>query len=298
MRIIDWERFIDPSGDGEGPAQWGRGPLALGLGVFDGVHRGHQSLITRIRDYAGSRGALGGLITFRQNPRTLIRPQHYAGDLYSLPQKLRVLEDLGLDFAVLIDFSRDFSRLTGSEFVALLGARRIDYLTVGVNFRCGYRLDTSARDLRDMMRPGGTLTELAPQVRAGGSPISSSRIRDAVLAGDLAGAEGLLGRPYDLDLTGLCPALRGGLVSWDFGNGGRALPPAGRYEGVFKTGGAQFPVEVSIDTSRRLSLPGDSVAGVYDPATARALPGDILTRPALSVEFRARPGGEALRGSQ
>jgi riboflavin kinase/FMN adenylyltransferase len=177
---------------------------------------------------------------------------------------------------VLIDFSGDFSRLSGREFAALLGKRRIGYLAVGVNFRCGYRLDTGARLLRDMMAEGGTLTELAPQLREGGAPVSSSRIREAVLAGDIAGAAGLLGRPYGVDLTGLCPIIKGDALSWDLGREGRVLPPAGRYNGLIRAGALEFPAEFSLD-SGRLSFAGDLVLKG---------PGDFLNFPVLSVEFR------------
>jgi riboflavin kinase/FMN adenylyltransferase len=300
LPVIDWETFTDPSRDGGPLAQQGNRPLALSVGVFDGVHRGHQRLITKILEYAGSHGSLGGVITFRQNPRNVLHPKTYPGDLYSLPQKLRVLEDLGLGFVVLIDFSGDFSKLSGKEFAALLGKRRIGYLAVGVNFRCGYHLDTNAQFLRDMMAEGGTLTELAPQLREGGPPISSSRIREAVLAGDIAGAADLLGRPYGVDLTGLCPAIEGNAFSWDLGKEGRVLPPAGCYGGLIRAGAAEFPMEFFLD-SGRLFLSRDSILkGLGDFAELKDPPGlgDFLNFAVLSVEFRPGPRAKGLRGSQ
>jgi hypothetical protein len=280
LLVIDWEAFIDPSPPGESPA-WLDGPLALSVGVFDGVHRGHQRLIAKILDYAGKQGGTGGVVTFRQNPRRILHPGDFPGDLYSLPQKLKTLEELGAAFAVLIDFSGDFSRISGKEFAALLGRRRVSYLAVGANFRCGYRLDTGAQCMREMMEPGGTVTELAPQLRENGAPISSSRVRAAVLAGDVAGAADLLGRPYCVDLTGLRPIIDGGVFSWDLGKAGRVLPPAGLYNGLFRTGTAVFPAEFSLD-SGRFSLKRDAAAEG---------PEDLLNFSTASIEFR--PG---LRG--
>jgi riboflavin kinase/FMN adenylyltransferase len=294
LPVIDWETFIDPSRDGGPLALQGDRPLALSVGVFDGVHRGHQRLITKILEYARSHGSLGGLITFRQNPRSVLHPKTYPGDLYGLPQKLRVLEGLGLGFVVLIDFSGDFSRLAGREFAVLLGKRRIGYLAVGVNFRCGYRLDTNAQLLRDMMTEGGTLTELAPQLREAGAPISSSRIREAVLAGDIAGAADLLGRPYGVDLAGLCPAIEGDAFSWDLGKEGRVLPPAACYGGLIRAGAAEFPAEFFVD-SGRIFLTRDSVLRVLGDSGGFKNPpgpGDILNCAVLSVEFRPGPRGE------
>ncbi|MDR3147291.1 MAG: FAD synthetase family protein [Treponema sp.] len=228
MRILDWDTFIRGEGD---PAP----PLALSIGVFDGVHRGHQRLIEKLRGYAAERGGRGGIITFTQNPRRVLHGGYFPGDIYSLPQKLKTLEACGVDFTVLIDFSGNISTMMGSEFVARIGLRRVGYLALGANFRCGYRLDTDARAIRDLAAPFGTRTELVNQVREGGAPVSSSRIRQALLAGDIAGAAALLGRPFRLDLEGLSPEETEGGRSYDMGKTGRVLPPAGRYAGRLYT---------------------------------------------------------------
>jgi riboflavin kinase/FMN adenylyltransferase len=278
LRIIDWETFRDPSA----ALPWPDGaPLALSVGVFDGVHRGHQRLITKILEYAGEHGGPGGVITFRQSPRRVLHPKTYPGDVYSLPQKLKTLEGLGVGFAVLIDFSGDFSRISGEEFTAFLRKRRIAYLALGANFRCGYRLDTGARRMRDMMAEGGTLTDLEPQLRLGGAPVSSSRIRESIRSGDIAGASELLGRPYSLDLTGLCPGLDEGVFSWDLGKAGRVLPPAGLYDVRIRSGAAVYPAEIVLD-SRRLVLKRNSAPNVV---------GDFLNYGTLSVEFGPRNTG-------
>jgi riboflavin kinase/FMN adenylyltransferase len=296
LRIIDWETFRDPSA----AIPWPDGaPLALSVGVFDGVHRGHQRLITKILEYAGEHGGPGGVITFRQSVRRVLHPAGYPGDIYSLPQKLKVLEELGVGFAVLIDFSGDFGRMSGKEFTAFLIKRRIAYLALGVNFRCGYRLDTGARLMRDMMAEGGTFTELVPQLRAGGAPVSSSRIRECIRGGDMAGAAALLGRPYSLDLTGLCPVPDEGVFSWDLGKAGRVLPPAGHYDGCIRSGAAAYPAEIVLD-SRRLVLKRNSALSAGGGFPEPGVPldtGIFLNYDMLSVEFRPRSRGR-LTGSQ
>jgi hypothetical protein len=276
LPVIDWETFTGPS-----PALPDTA-LSLSVGVFDGVHRGHQRLITKILEYAGEHGGLGGVITFRQNPRRVLHPKNYPGDIYSLSQKIRTLEGLGAGFAVLIDFSGDFSRMSGKEFAALLRKRRIDYLAVGANFRCGYRLDTGAQLLREMMAEGGTLTELVSPLRAGGAGVSSSRIRDSILRGDLAGAAELLGRPYSLDLIGLCPGADGA-VSWDLGKEGRLLPPPGLYRVIIRAGGAEFPAEISLDAGR-LFLKREG-AGFFAETGVPPEGGVFLHGGVISVEF-------------
>jgi riboflavin kinase/FMN adenylyltransferase len=282
LRVIDWETFRDSPG----ATALEDKPLALSVGVFDGVHRGHQRLITTILEYAGEHGGLGGVITFRQNPRRVLHPQNYPGDIYTLPQKLRTLEELGVEFAVLIDFSGEFSRISGKAFTVLLRKKRIAYLALGANFRCGYRLDTSARLMREMMSEAGTCTELVPQLRAGGVPVSSSRIREAIRNGDISGVAELLGRPYSLDLSGLCPKPEAGVFSWELGNG-RVLPPAGLYGVFLRSGAAKFPAEIFID-SRRLFLKQNSAPNRLGGLAEPALPdtGVFLNDGMLSVEFK------------
>lgn len=250
MRVLDWDTFVR---EGKEPVRPKACPLALSIGVFDGVHRGHQKLIEQVRNYAAHNGGLGGLITFIQNPRRILHPVRYPGDIYSLPQKLKTLEDLGADFTVLIDFSSNISKMIGSEFVALIGLRRVGYLALGANFRCGYRLDTDGRAIRDLAAPFGTLTELVPQIREGKAPVSSSRIRQALLAGDIAGASALLGRPFRLDLEGLRPQGEG--RCYDLGNEGRVLPPDGRYSGRFYTANSNGETLVTLDSGRVSMFP-------------------------------------------
>jgi riboflavin kinase/FMN adenylyltransferase len=225
MLVTDWDRFIDPTtAILEAPGAF-LGGLCASIGVFDGVHRGHQELIGKILHQASERNGIAGVITFRQNPRSVLHPQHFLGNIYSLSQKLAALEALGVGLVVLIDFSGNFSKLSGKEFVRLMGRRRVDYLAVGANFRCGHKLDTDAQAIREMTMGNGTLTELVAPVREGGDPVSSSRIRQAILAGDINGASGLLGRPFSVELE----KSRWNGAQWDLSGAGRVLPPTGRY---------------------------------------------------------------------
>jgi riboflavin kinase/FMN adenylyltransferase len=172
--------------------------------------------------------------------------------------------------------------MTGKEFALLLRKRRISYLAVGANFRCGYRLDTSARHIREMMLEGGTRTELVPQLRLGGVPVSSSRIRQSILSGDIAGASELLGRPYGLDLPGLCPGPGGDVFSWDLGGEGRVLPPAGLYRACIRSGAAEFPAEVSQESGRLVLKRG---AGGFAESGVPPGAGDFLNG-GLFIEFK------------
>jgi riboflavin kinase/FMN adenylyltransferase len=215
------------------------------------------------------------VLTFTQNPRRVLHPRHYGGDIYSLSQKLDALKKLGVELTVLIDFSGNFSKITGKEFAALIGRRQVGYLAVGANFRCGYRQDTDAQALRELTAANGTITELVSQVREAGTPVSSSRIREAIRAGDLAGAAALLGRPLGVDLAGLRPRLRAGVYRWDLRAAGRVLPPDGRYNAVVHA--------VNCDEGQRTVITIDSgcLFNLHDPSSCNA----------ASVEFIEFPIG-------
>jgi riboflavin kinase/FMN adenylyltransferase len=182
------------------------------IGVFDGVHRGHQTLITKIT----RQGLEPTVVTFRKNPRLTFAPERYEGDILSLARKLAAFERLGVARTILIDFSHDFSRLSGRDFIGVLRERgNMAYLAVGAGFRCGYRLDTDADALKRMNEERGIQTELIAPVLEGNEPVSSSRIRAWVRAGDFAAAKVALGRPFAMDI--------------DDEGGRRVAPPDGTY---------------------------------------------------------------------
>jgi len=183
MRVISWEEYIAPE---EPPPD----PLAVTVGVFDGVHRGHQSLIRQVCDSPH----IPTVVTFRQNPQQVLKPDAFAGDIMTLEQKLRVFEVLGVQFTVLIDFSQEFSKISGRAFIDLLLNRPVKLIALGRNFRCGHRLDTGAEEIRSLAEARGTEVWIAPPVMDEGQPVSSSRIRQALAAGRQAEAERLLNR--------------------------------------------------------------------------------------------------------
>jgi FAD synthase len=138
------------------------------------------------------------VITFRQNPLSILKPLVYAGDIFTLEQKLHIFETLGVQLVVLIDFSADFSKINGRDFVdLLLGRRTVQLIALGEDFRCGCQLDTGAEEIRQFAGARGVEVWVAPPVMDGGLPVSSSRIRQALAAGRKAEAERLLGWPIE-----------------------------------------------------------------------------------------------------
>jgi riboflavin kinase/FMN adenylyltransferase len=193
MYVLDWQDLL------KGPPA--PRPAAMTIGVFDGVHRGHQALIAAISRSNSTLELEPTVVTFRKNPRLTFAPERYEGDIFSLPQKLAMFERLGVARTILIDFSHDFSRLSGRDFIGLLHDRgNMAYLVVGAQFRCGYQLDADAAFIKRMNDERGIHTELIEPVLEGNAPVSSSRIRAWVRAGDFATAKIALGRPFAMDL--------------------------------------------------------------------------------------------------
>ena len=186
MQVIDWKQFLK---DG---LECGEKLSSVTIGVFDGVHRGHQSLIERIVTHNANNVPV--VITFRQNHKTEKRAQK---DIQSFRQKIAVFESLGVKITLVIDFTESFMRMPGIEFLEiLLKHGKPGFLAIGSGFRCGYRLDTDAEAIQKFFTSHDIPVEIVPQVLEGGTPISSSRIRDAIASGDFLLAEKMLGRPY------------------------------------------------------------------------------------------------------
>ncbi|MDR2717443.1 MAG: FAD synthetase family protein [Treponema sp.] len=189
MRVIDWKEYISPS-----PTPYSPLPLALTIGVFDGVHKGHQSLIQRIC----ASPHIPTVVTFKENPVKTLKPDAFTGDIINLEQKLSFLEAWGVQLTVLIDFSPKFSKISGRDFVdLLLGGQAVKLIALGRNFRCGHQLDTGAEEIQGLAGARGVEVWIAPPVMDEGQPVSSSRIRQALAAGRRAEAERLLGWPLE-----------------------------------------------------------------------------------------------------
>jgi riboflavin kinase/FMN adenylyltransferase len=249
MRVLEWEDFAGPGKPGEPKADRS---LALSIGVFDGIHQGHRRLIERIVLQGRENNRIPAVITFRQNPRQVLAPASWHGDIYSLRQKLAILECLGVEEVVLIDFSKNFSRISGKEFVDLLKKRhKIGYLAVGANFCCGYRQDTGADRLGELVSPDVKF-EPVPQVMLGEYPVSSSRVRRAISEGNMDLASELLGRPFVVDLEGIRALKTGSFFSWDLQAASRIVPRPGQYPVLLRQGASDggIQTEVSVDQGR------------------------------------------------
>jgi riboflavin kinase/FMN adenylyltransferase len=175
-------------------------PVCAAIGVFDGVHLGHQRVLQQtISDAAQSR-AVSVAVTFDRHPNAVVAPAKVPPLIYPLSKKLEVLESLGLDAAFVIPFDKPFSQISGEQFVRDLARDfgRIQSVCVGPDFMFGHRRSGNVELLKDLGGKLGFVAHAVPDVELDGQPVSSTRIRDAVRAGDFDSAGQMLGRPYSL----------------------------------------------------------------------------------------------------
>jgi riboflavin kinase/FMN adenylyltransferase len=242
MRVIDWSEIAAESSPSE--------VSALTIGVFDGIHRGHKELIRRIT--ARNAEFVSTLITFRNNPKEFLKKREFRGDILTLNQKLRIFEQLSIAQVVLIDFSENFSKIGGKEFFDLARNRlRPGFVAVGSNFRCGYRGDTDALRLKALYHKAGILVEVVVPVLDGAHPVSSSRIRSAIAAGDFSAAARLLGRNFEFDVSPIVPEDCDGGIFYRTDRLRRIMPRPGDYSALLhggeKTGAVKAGVVVLED---------------------------------------------------
>ena len=183
MMVINWQQFLKYG------LPMGQRKTSVTIGIFDGVHRGHQALIKRIVEYNPDYYPM--VITFRENRKV----KKHTDNIQTFQEKIAVLKNLDVKILLTIDFTNSFMRMPGIEFLNILLKRgRIGFLAVGNNFRCGYRLDTDAVLIKKVFASCNIPVEIIPEVMEGNIPISSSRIRCALSKGDISLAQAMLGR--------------------------------------------------------------------------------------------------------
>jgi riboflavin kinase/FMN adenylyltransferase len=172
----------------------------VSIGSFDGVHVGHQKILRAVVARARQSAALAAVLTFDPHPLRVVRPQDSPPLLMTTPQRLAAFQELGLDAALVLRFDRALSTLTPEEFAqrVLVETLAVRGVLVGANFRFGRGQAGDVRRLEEIGRNWGFEVHTIAPVSAGGAVVSSTAIRSAVSAGDVAKAEKLLGRPFAL----------------------------------------------------------------------------------------------------
>ncbi|MFY9330346.1 MAG: bifunctional riboflavin kinase/FAD synthetase [Candidatus Nanopelagicales bacterium] len=239
------------------------------IGVFDGVHRGHQALVQRA--VARSEGGVVTAVTFDPHPAAILRPESTPAALSGVPRRVRLLEAAGADQVRVVGFNEELSQMTPEEFVDhLLGdllidvaddagqTRPVDLIVTGENFRFGKGATGNAKVLAELGRDRGFGVDVVPLVTEevpgeGATTWSSSYVRGRIAAGDLPGAARVLGRPHRIEGIVVHGEHRGRDLGYPTANIdlslGYAIPPDGVYAGWFHTDTHTWAAAVSVGTN-------------------------------------------------
>ena len=177
-------------------AGWPRGPLHLAIGVFDGVHLGHRALVRATVERAGAVGTPIAA-TFDPLPIEALAPGAPPSALSDADERTALLREAGAKAAVVFRFTREFASRSPEEFARRVAdAGEVRSVCVGEDFQFGHQRAGDVRVLTDLGRRLGFECVVVPPVRLDGAVVSSTRIRNALLSGDVGEAAWLLGRPY------------------------------------------------------------------------------------------------------
>lgn len=219
-------------------------PLAAAVGFFDGVHRGHREVIAHALRAARALGGEAWALTLDPHPLKVLQPQAAPPLLTSTRHKLIELGRLGIDGSLILPFSRALAAEPPEHFIERLLADvpRLRCLAVGFNWTFGKGARGDNALLRRLVEPRGLRVDVAQPVEWDGAPISSSRIRQAVLGGRLDDAASMLGRPFTI-LGPVAPGRRfGRTLGFPTANvipQNEVIPPPGVYAARMKRQGGR-----------------------------------------------------------
>ncbi len=200
MKVFFWDDILNSHIDGS-PCKDFFTSSALTIGGFDGPHVGHKALCERVLEYSKNYKKQAGVITFAHSPRMLKERGSYIGDISTLRLRLKTFEKWGFDFAVVIDFSKNFSKIEGATFLSILADRcAMQFLTVGEGFRCGYKGETDTAHIETFAKNNDITFVLAPLIHVSQHTISSSLVRQYIFSGKLEKCKGFLVGPFLLDV--------------------------------------------------------------------------------------------------
>lgn len=239
------------------PGGWGRSVVTIG--VFDGVHTGHQQTIGHAVKRARELGLPAVVLTFDPHPSEVVRPGSHPAMLTSPLRKAELIEGLGVDVLCVQPFTLEFSKLDADRFVhdVLVEHLHAALVVVGENFRFGHKAAGDVDLLARLGRTFGFAVESAPLVSGDGTIFSSTYVRACVDAGDVETAAAVLGRPHRLEGVVVRGDQRGRQIGYPTANlmvaKYAAVPADGVYAAWLVRGNDRLPAAVSIGTNPTFS---------------------------------------------
>lgn len=234
--------------------------VCVAIGVFDGVHLGHQQVIRQTLTDARQHEGVPVVITFDRHPNAVVAPDRVPPMLYSLPQKLRAIESLGVANTLLLRFDRAFSEQTGEQFIRSLACDfgHLHSVCVGSEFTFGHRRSGDVALLKQLGSELHFTVHGLAALALDGQPVSSTRIREAVRTGDLDAASQMLGREYSIAGTVIRGDQLGRKLGFPTANldvSGLVLPPNGVYAVHARLRGREYRGALNLGLRPTLASP-------------------------------------------
>jgi riboflavin kinase/FMN adenylyltransferase len=227
-----------------------RGTL-VSIGVFDGMHLGHRTLIRELVDQATAKKLLSAVVTFRRHPMALLAPGESVPWLTSLTERTRLIKEQGVDIIITLTFSHQLAELGAQPFVLLLQQYlKMQGMILGWDFALGRHREGSLEALHELGIKLGFTTVVVGPVKYKGEIISSTAIRQALSNGDMVKANAMLGRPFSLEGSVIAGEGRGKELGLPTANldldPHQALPSDGVYATIAYFEGQTYPAATFI----------------------------------------------------
>ncbi|MCP3977088.1 MAG: bifunctional riboflavin kinase/FAD synthetase [bacterium] len=246
--FTQWERLTEPA--------W------VTIGVFDGVHLGHQSILESLRISSG--GGTVGVITFGEHPASVTAPEHAPKMLTSLEQRLELLEAYGVAVVAILDFAQVRSMDPGSFTSAVIvGVMNAAHVAVGEGFHFGHNMAGDQGVLTELGVQSGFTVEVI-KIMGGDVPVRSTAIRSALANGDVGQVAAMLGRPFQLRGSVVVGDRRGRQLGFPTANlelsHDQALPRRGVYSALTRTAdGSWYDAVVNVGVRPTFGAMGEVV---------------------------------------
>ncbi|HEX6844299.1 MAG TPA: bifunctional riboflavin kinase/FAD synthetase [Actinomycetota bacterium] len=265
------------------------GPSVVTVGFFDGVHRGHRAVFETVVARARERGVRSVAITFDRHPAEVLRPGSEPRLLTTVERKAALIAACGIDVLVVLAFDRDFSLISAEDFVASIlreGAGAV-HAAMGANFTFGFRALGTMETLPRLAAAHGMTAETVPLLELGDRTVSSTSIREALAAGDLAWPAEAFGRRFVLDGEVVTGHGRGRGLGYPTANlrtwPRLLLPGQGIYAGVAEHRGRRYRTALDVGTN-----PTFGVEPLHVEAFLLEYEGGDLPGEPLAIEFWGR----------
>ena len=234
--------------------------ICLAIGVFDGVHLGHQQIIRQTIADALQHEAISLVVTFDKHPNVIVAPDRVPPLVYSQPQKFRAIESLGADALLVIRFDKNFSQQSGEQFIRSLtrDLGKIQSVCVGADFVFGHKRSGNVALLKSLGQELRFTVHGVAAVSLDAHPVSSTRIREAIRAGNFDAASQMLGRAYSIAgqvKRGDQLGHKLGFPTANLDTTGLLLPPNGVYAAHATVGGKSHRAVLNIGVRPTVNQP-------------------------------------------